>query len=90
MWRNDNLSALRTRGLKKKICSKASASEMGYPRMPASDEQSNRELDVDVRPLPTEQLLKLLSHLRGSEDMEAATLTNYGMKVPVVESLRFM
>ena len=76
------MSALRTPGLKKKIiCSKAS--EMGYPCMPASDEQFNRELVVGVHPIPTEQSLKLLSHLRGYENMEAATLTNYRMKVPL-------
>ena len=57
--------------------------------MPASDEQSNRELVVGVRPIPTEKFLKLLSHLRGSDDMEAATITNYGMKVPLTESVIF-
>ena len=57
--------------------------------MPASDKQSNRELAVGVRPIPTEQFLKLLSHLRGSDDMDAATLTNYGMNVPLTESVMY-
>ena len=79
------ISTLRTSGLKRKICSKGL--EMGYPCMPTSDD--NRELVVGVRPIPTGQFLKLLSHLGGSGDIEAATLINYGMKVPLTESVMY-
>ena len=80
------ISTLCTPGLRKKISSKAL--EIGYTCMPVSDEQSNREPVVGLRHIPSEQFLRLLSHLRNSDE-DATTLTNQGMRVPLVESVMY-